>query len=96
MLKHIVVIKFKEGIDAKQILTLQELLASLPSQIPEIREFTFGMDVLKTPRSYDCALISLFDDVAALQHYQQHPAHIPVLELVRSLAKSIIVVDFEV
>jgi hypothetical protein len=95
MLKHIVVMKFKEGVNEKQINGLRERLETLPTQISEIKEFVFGVDVLKTPRSYDYALVALFADANALALYQQHPAHLPVLELVRSLASSVIVVDFE-
>ncbi|MCF8053818.1 MAG: Dabb family protein [Deltaproteobacteria bacterium] len=96
MIKHIVVIKFNEGKGAAEAQILGEKFAQLPAQIPEIKEFIFGADVLHTPRSYDYALVSLFADSSALMRYQQHPAHIPVLEYVRSIATSIIVVDFAV
>lgn len=56
---------------------------------------TVGIDVIRSPRSYDLALITKFDSVQALQAYQNHPVHQEVLRYIASVKESSISVDFE-
>jgi hypothetical protein len=95
MLKHVVFMKFKAGVDALQIDEMSRNLGSLPGKIEEINGFEFGPDILKSERSYDFALVANFNDLDSLKRYQLHPDHIPVIQQVRSLCESILVVDFE-
>jgi len=95
MLRHIVFMKFKAGVDELQIVDMGKSLGSLPGKIDEIKGFEYGPDILKSERSYDFALVSSFTDLDSLKRYQVHPDHIPVLQKVRSLCENIIVVDFE-
>jgi len=95
MLKHIVFMKFKAGVDATQVADMGKGIGSLPGKIDEIKGFEFGLDILKSERSYDFALIATFTDLDSLKRYQVHPDHIPVIQKVRSLCDSILVVDFE-
>lgn len=95
MLRHIVFMKFKKGVDELQIEDLKSSLGSLPGKIDEIKGFEFGPDILKSERSYDFALVSTFTDLDSLKSYQVHPEHIPVIQKVRGLCEAILVVDFE-
>lgn len=95
MLKHIVLMKFKAGIDAMQIEDLKKNLRSLPEKIDEIKEFEFGPDILKSERSYDFALVASFTGLDSLKNYQVHPDHLPVIQKVRGICETILVVDFE-
>jgi hypothetical protein len=94
MLKHVVFMKFKEGVEEAEVLDLERGLGSLPAKIPEIKGYEFGRDVLHTERSYDFALVSTFDDLEAMKRYQVHPDHAAVVEKVRKLSHSILAVDF--
>lgn len=94
MLKHVVLFKFKPETDAAQIERLAVGLGALPDTIPEIREFVFGPDVLRTERSYDFGLVSLFDDLEALQRYQVHPDHQLVVAHVKQICAAVVAVDF--
>ncbi len=94
MLKHVVFMKFKEGVTDEEIKDLAKGLGALPSKIAEIREYVFGRDVLHTERSYDFALVSGFDDLDAMKRYQVDPEHQLVVEKVKKLSQSIIAVDF--
>jgi len=96
MLKHVVFMKFKPAITAPDIDQLKQALGGLPALIPEIREFVFGHDILRTERSWDFALISAFDSVVAMNRYQANPDHQIILQKVRAMCDSIVVVDFEV
>jgi hypothetical protein len=95
MLKHVVFIKFKEGITEAEISSLEKGLSALPAKIPEIKDFQFGRDVVRSERSYDFALVSDFDNMEAMKRYQVHPDHVPVIGMVRSISASILAVDFE-
>ena len=95
MIKHVVFFKFKPETTDEQIERLADGLAALPDSIDDIREFLFGRDVLRSERSYDFALVSLFDDLDALQRYQVHPDHQAVVAHVRQISSSVVAVDFE-
>jgi len=56
MLKHLVFFKFKADAAEAAIADLVTSLRALPGQIPEIREFQVGRDVVRSERSYDLAL----------------------------------------
>jgi Stress responsive A/B Barrel Domain len=94
MLKHVVLLKFKAEITEAEIDRMIDGLAGLPDQIEEIREFVFGRDTLHTERSYDFALVSMFDDLEAMQRYQVHPEHQKVLSHIKSLCAGIVAADF--
>ncbi|MDD5168007.1 MAG: Dabb family protein [Syntrophales bacterium] len=95
MIKHVVFMKFKAGTTEKGILEIEKGLAELPGIIPEIKEFQFGRDIVRSERSYDFALISAFDDLDAMKRYQMHPNHLPVIAKVKELAEAILAVDFK-
>jgi len=95
MLKHLVFFKFKETASAADIDRLAEGLGALPGKIDSIREFVFGRDIIRSERSYDFALVSLFDDLNAMQAYQVHPEHQKVVAHAKDISSSIVAVDFE-
>lgn len=94
MLTHVVSFKFKPETTAEQAAQLEAGLRGLPAVISEIREFRVGRDVVRSERSYDLALVSGFDDLAAMQRYQVHPAHQEVVALVKALCAGVVAVDF--
>lgn len=94
MIKHLVLLKFKENIAEEKIVMLEEMLGHLPSVIPEINGYLYGRNVIFSARSYDFALVSDFEDLEALKRYQVHPEHLKVVEHLHSVCDSIILVDF--
>jgi hypothetical protein len=95
MLKHVVFMKFKEGVTDAEIAALEDALGGLSSRIPEIKGFQFGRDIVRSERSCDFSLVSDFDNLEAMKRYQVHPDHVPVIAMVRSISASILAVDFE-
>lgn len=95
MLKHVVFFKFKPETGETEIADLENSLRALPAVIQEIREFVVGRDVVHSERSYDLALISAFDDLAAMGRYQVHPDHQAVFAKVKALCAGVVAVDFE-
>jgi hypothetical protein len=94
MIKHIVMMKFKKDTQESGISELKKNLGALPCVIPEIKSYEFGRDIVRSERSYDFALVSVFDDTEALKRYQIHPKHQEVLKRVREMCVSVIVADF--
>jgi len=74
---------------------MSEGLSGLPARIPEIRHWSQGTNVMESDRNYDFCLIGDFESEAALQIYQDHPAHQQVVtERIRPIVDSVVVVDF--
>ncbi len=95
MIQHVVMMTFKAGTDQDRVAELEKLLGALPGVIEEIRSYDFGRDVLHSQRSFDFALVSAFDDLAAMDRYQQHPRHQEVLQFIGQICDRVHVVDFE-
>ena len=94
MIKHVVFMKFKPGVTDEQVEELRRSLGALPGKIPEIREYSFGKDVMRSERSVDFALVSAFEDLDALKRYSEHPEHLPVLSLARYLSEMVLAADY--
>lgn len=94
MINHIVVMKFKPEVTEDAVRDLEISLEQLPNKIMDIKMYEFGRDVLRSPRSYDFALIALFANIAALDRYQNHPEHVPVLAKVKAMCENVVTVDF--
>ena len=94
MLKHVVLLKFKESVTDEQIADLKKSLLTLPKKIKEIKSYECGSD-LRPIKVFDFALVSTFANSDALKRYQIHPDHVEVLTKVRNLSARIEVADFE-
>ena len=94
MLKHIVLLNFKESVTAAQIADLKSSLLALPDKIKEIKSYECGIDP-RAIKTFDFVLVSTFDDFNALKAYQVQPDHVEVLTKVRNMSARIEVADFE-
>lgn len=99
MLNHIVMWKFKHEAEGtareENCRKAKALLDSLPEKIPAIKFFQVGIDTLHADSSYDLVLISQFENQRELLAYQSHPEHVKVVEFLRRVHQSKVVVDFE-
>ena len=94
MVKHIVMFKLAEK-NQKNLSQAIAALNSLRGNIETLKSLELGIDFLNSERSYDFVLTALFDDREGLKKYAGHKNHLPVVEKMRSLCSSSIVVDFE-
>ena len=94
MVKHIVMFKLAEK-NQKNLSQAMAALNSLRGNIETLKSLELGIDFLNSERSYDFVLTALFDDREGLKKYAVHKNHLPVVEKMRSLCSSSIVVDFE-
>jgi hypothetical protein len=95
MITHVVMMKFKPEVSAKEIDELEALLGRLPDRIDEIQGYDFGRDVVRSDRSYDFALVSIFANLDTLRHYQVHPEHRVVVDKLGAMCEDIVAVDYE-
>jgi len=95
MINHIVLIKFKPGVKESDIEDLEKHMDDLPNSIAEIHSYEFGRDIVRSERSYDFGLVSLFANTEALSRYQIHPDHLVLVEKLKGMCDSLITVDFE-
>ena len=54
-----------------------------------------GQDVLHSERSYDLALITVFDNMDSFMAYQTHPVHMPVKKRMHEVRSGSVACDFE-
>jgi hypothetical protein len=94
MLTHVVVWKYRSDIDMDVREEHVTLLRSLSSVITQIASLSVGFDTLHLPRSYDTALVAVFEDRAALDAYTIHPDHIKAANFGRSISEHVASVDF--
>ena len=95
MVKHIVMFKLAD----KNPENLDQAIAALNSlrgNIETLKFIEIGTDFLSSERSYDIVLTAFFDDREGLKAYAGHKNHLPVVEKMRSLCSSSIVVDYEI
>ena len=95
MINHVVLLKFKSGTTEADIEELEKMLNDLPNRIMQIHSYEFGRDLVRSQRSFDFALVSLFANLESLKYYQEHRLHQPVLMKIKQLCESIATVDFE-
>jgi hypothetical protein len=81
MLTHIVFMKFPSQDIAQQV---QQKLLALKGQIPTLRSIEAGLDITRSGRSWDLALLTRFDDQAGLDAYATHPTHLEVLSFIKA------------
>lgn len=94
MLTHIVCFKYKTATPESARADHRSRLASLRS-IDGVVDLKSGADIVRSPRSFDTALIVVFRDRAALDAYQTNPLHVPIAQFGAGLCEQIVAVDFE-
>ena len=91
LLTHVVVMQFESLDDAG---ACQKQLLAMEGRIDSLRSIEAGVDILRSERSWDLALITRFDDMAGLKEYAVHPVHKEVLAFIRPRAKAVVTVDY--
>jgi Stress responsive A/B Barrel Domain len=94
VLIHIVCFKYKADVDDHARRDHRQRLKEL-ARLEGVVELKVGVDVVRSPRSYDTGLMARFGDRAALDAYQKNPRHVPVVQLGVGLCDSIVAVDFD-
>jgi hypothetical protein len=96
--KHIGLMKFKEGTPEDQIQSVFDSILDITETIPGIEDYVSGPNTSPEglAQGYTHAFIITFADAAARDAYLPHPEHERVKSLMLPLLDSLAVVDFEV
>ena len=94
MIRHIVLFKIKEEYQS-EIPQLIEYFYGMKGRIEGMLELEAGQDVLHSERSYDLALITVFDSMDSFRAYQTHPVHMPVRKRMHEVRSASVACDFE-
>ena len=94
MIRHIVLFKIKDEFKS-EIPQLVKNFYGMKGRIEGMLDLEAGQDVLHSERSYDLALITVFDTRAAFDAYQNHPVHLPVKKRMHEVRTASAACDFE-
>ena len=95
MIRHIVMFKIKDEYKA-EIPQLVKNFYGMKGRIEGMLELEAGADVLRSERSYDLALVTLFDSMESFRAYQTHPVHLPVRKRMHEVRSASVACDYEV
>jgi stress responsive alpha/beta barrel protein len=99
MIKHIVMIKLKEFATPEEKVEkakiFREMLMDLANKIPQLKLTEVGLNISTKPTAFDVVLTSIFDSVADLDTYREHPAHALVLTYLKTIMEKSNVVDYK-
>lgn len=92
MVTHIVLWNFMDGVDKEATYdSLKKGFAAFTGQVPGLRSF----NLYRGYQGWDICLLSTHDDRAALETYQQFPAHLEMKQVVKSTRKERASCDFD-
>ena len=94
MIVHIVMFKFNEQNKETNIKKVTKELNDLVEKIDELKSIEVGVDFNQSERAFDLSLYSTFETKDDLKAYAIHPAHLEVVELIKSVTSESKVVDY--
>ena len=94
MIRHIVMFKIKDEFK-DEIPQLVENFYGMKGRIEGMLDLEAGQDVYHSDRSYDLALITVFDSMESFKAYQTHPVHMPVKKRMHEVRSASVACDFE-
>lgn len=75
MLRHVVLLKFRDDIPDEEIDDIAAVLRQLPSVVESIREYSVGRDAGISDGASDLVVIGDFDDEDGYIRYRDDPTH---------------------
>ena len=94
MFTHIVLFKVKEP-TKENLEFLEKTFLSMSGNIKELKELEVGVDVIRSDRSYDIAIITRFDSKEGYLAYDVNEYHVEkVKKVVKSYLEKSKTIDF--
>jgi len=95
MLRHIVMIKFSDRKTVESVSRkVEKMLKELLVQIDPLIAMEVGLNINTKASAYDLVLTADFEDEVGLETYRVHPAHIKVLDFLKTNMEKATVVDY--
>lgn len=87
MIKHIVLVRFKEEITTTQIREIFEKIGTLETILPSMKSFDYGKynGAIERHKGFDYAFYMEFDTAQERDEYLIHPEHVKVGGELRSM-----------
>ena len=95
MIRHIVMFRIKDEYK-DEIPQLVKNFYGMKGRIEGMLELEAGADILHSERSYDLALVTLFESREAFDAYQTHPVHMPVKKRMHEVRSASVACDYEI
>lgn len=97
MILHLVLFRFRAGVPSAAIDAAREALLALQQSIPEIRKIAWSRNLGPSAPDYPFVLSVSLDDMAAVERYLTHPAHVDaVARWLAPIREARLAVDIEV
>ena len=96
VLRHVVLLQFKEGTSDQKIREMEEGFLALKGKFEEIQAFEWGTDVSVEGLSqgYTHCYLLTFASEADRDAYLPHPDHLALADLVTPHVEKVVVVDY--
>lgn len=93
MMTHVVLFKF-ESRDKQIPIEAKSRLMSMEGVVPSLKGIEVGINEIEGPRAFDLSLVTRFEDLAGLDAYREHPAHLEVLAYLKTVVAQSVAVDY--
>jgi len=95
-LRHLVLFKFKENVSTDSINIVQKSFSALPSKIPEIRDFEWGIDISVEDlhQGFTHAFLVTFGGEEDRAIYLPHPDHQEFVKMLTPMLEDVLVIDY--
>ncbi len=97
LLRHVVIFKFKDGADQKEVQKLNEGFNALPDHIPVIKDFEWGLN--DSPENFHqdfthCYMLTFHSEKDRDSVYTPHPKHQEFVASLQPFVEKVFVVDY--
>ena len=95
-LRHIVLLKFNNEASAEDISNIEKEFAALPSKIPEIIDFEWGIDnsAEGLDKGYSHSFLVTFKSEEGRAIYLPHDDHLAFVEILQPFLDDVLVIDY--
>ncbi len=96
MIKHIVLVQFKENVDQEVKDYTKELLEGLKEKIDLIKHLEVGIRMDDANKEYEMGLYTEFDTKEDLDNYEKDPKHLDVVDKIIGNINKLLIFNYEI
>ena len=96
LLRHVVLVKFKEGLTESQVQEVVDAYAALRGKVESILDIEYGTNISMENKSagFTHAFVITFADQKGLDDSLPHPAHLEFAKLARARVDDMLMFDY--
>lgn len=98
MYKHIILFRFMDSVPGSDVIRALDELGRLKIQIPEIQDYCYGKNDINNvdSQNYEYAFVMTFKSKKDRYIYQNHPAHVALVDsMINPIVADAVVFDME-